>query len=537
MTTNNFTFRDLLHLILILLISSNVTAQKKYSKSKLKKYKAEAETIVNDNHKQTQIMVDKIFSFAELGFHEVESSKYLTNILKSNGFEIEYGVSGIPTAWFAKWSNGEGPVIALGSDVDCIPKASQYPGVAYHKPMVDGAPGHGEGHNSGIPVNITAALSVQKIMKSEGIKGTLLLWPGIAEELVASKAWFVRDGLFKGVDMCIFTHVSSNLQVSWGQATGTGLISVEYTFDGEAAHSAGSPWRGRSSLDAAELMNVGWNYKREHLHPLKRSHSIFTDAGDQPNVVPSKASIWYYLRDVKYDGIMKMYNDANNIAQGAAMMTDTKVTSRVLGTAWPRHFNKVIAETMYQNIQDVGLPLWSEEDQTLAKAVQKEVKSNNNNGLATELYPIGKPSKIMVSGGSDDIGDVSWTVPTVTLRFPSNIPGLQGHHWSNAIAMATPIAHKGATAGAKVVAMTVLDFLVQPNLLSSAKDYFENIQKKEETYKPMISANDPPPIELNTAIMGKYRNELEKFYYDETKYDSYLEQLGVSYPTLKTKEN
>jgi aminobenzoyl-glutamate utilization protein B len=143
----------------------------------------------------------------------------------------------------------------------------------------------------------------------------------------------------------------------------------------------------------------------------------------------------------------------------------------------------------------------------------------------------------MVSGGSDDIGDVSWTVPTVTLRFPSNIPGLQGHHWSNAIAMATPIAHKGATAGAKVVAMTVLDFLVQPNLLSSAKDYFENIQKKEETYKPMISANDPPPIELNTAIMGKYRNELEKFYYDETKYDSYLEQLGVSYPTLKTKEN
>ena len=166
--------------------------------------------------------------------------------------------------------------------------------------MVEGAPGHGEGHNSGIPVNITAALAIQKVMKSQGLKGTLIIWPGIAEELVASKAWFVRDGLFDGVDMCIFTHVSSNLGVSWGQARGTGLISVEYTFEGEAAHSAGAPWRGRSSLDAAELMNVGWNYKREHLHPLKRSHSIFTDAGDQPNVVPSKASIWYYLRDIKY---------------------------------------------------------------------------------------------------------------------------------------------------------------------------------------------------------------------------------------------
>ena len=537
MTTNNFSFRNILNLTICLLLSSNIIAQKKYSKSKLKKHKTEAASIVNDNHKQTQVMIDKIFSFAELGFHEIESSKYLTNILESSGFEITYGVSGIPTAWFAKWSNGEGPVIALGSDVDCIPKASQYPGVAYHKPIVDGAPGHGEGHNSGIPMNVTAALAVQKIMKSSDIKGTLILWPGIAEELVASKAWFVRDGLFKGVDMCIFTHVSSNLGVSWGQARGTGLISVEYTFEGEAAHSAGAPWRGRSALDAAELMNVGWNYKREHLHPLKRSHSIFTDAGDQPNVVPSKSSIWYYLRDVKYEGIMKMYNDANNIADGAALMTDTKVSSRVVGTAWPRHFNKIIAETMYKNIEEVGLPEWSEEDQALAKAVQKEVKSNNTKGLALELYPIGKPSKIMVSGGSDDIGDVSWTVPTVTLRFPSNIPGLQGHHWSNAIAMATPIAHKGATAGAKVVAMTILDFLVKPDLLSSANDYFENIQKKETEYKPMITATDPPPIELNTQIMGRFRKDLEKFYFDETKYDTYLEQLGVSYPTLKTKEN
>ncbi len=532
----NKSFLKNLFFIICLFLSLNIIAQKKHSKSKLKKYKSEAVSIVSNNHKQTQVMVDKIFSFAELGFQEVESSKYLTNILKSNEFEIEYGVSGIPTAWFAKWSNGDGPVIALGSDVDCIPKASQYPGVAYHKPMVKGAPGHGEGHNSGIPVNITAALAIQKVMKLHGISGTLVVWPGIAEELIAAKAWYVRDGLFDGVDMCIFTHVSSNLGVSWGQARGTGLISVEYTFEGEAAHSAGAPWRGRSSLDAAELMNVGWNYKREHLHPLKRSHSIFTDAGDQPNVVPSKASIWYYLRDVKYDGIMKMYNDANNIAAGAALMTDTKVSSRVIGTAWPRHFNKVIAESMYENIQEVGLPQWSEADQILAKAVQKEVNSNYTSGLATKLNPIGKPSKIMISGGSDDIGDVSWTVPTVTLRFPSNIPGLQGHHWSNAITMATPIAHKGATAGAKVVAMTVLDFLLQPHLMSSAKDYFENVQKKEEVYKPMISADDSPPIELNTEIMATYRKELEKFYYDETKYDSYLEQLGISYPTLKIND-
>ena len=511
--------------------------QGQYSASFKRKKKKEVVEKVALRHKQSQVMVDKIFSFAELGFHEVESSAYLSKILSEADFEVVYGVSGIPTAWMARWTQGEGgPVIALGSDVDCIPKASQYPGVAYHKPMVEGAPGHGEGHNAGVPLNITAALSVQELMKRENIPGTLVLWPGIAEELVASKAWFVRDGYFDDIDMCIFTHVSSHLSVAWGQPRGTGLISVEYTFEGEAAHSAGSPWRGRSALDAAELMNVGWNYKREHLHPLKRSHSIFTDAGDQPNVVPSKASIWFYLRDITYEGIMKMYNDANNIAKGAALMTDTKFNSRVMGTAWPRHFNKVIAETMYENIKAVGLPEWSAADQQLAVAVQKEVNSTNQTGLATQLSALGKPSKTIISGGSDDIGDVSWTVPTVTLRFPSNIPDLQGHHWSNAITMATPIAHKGVTAGAKVVAMTILDFLMNKALLSKAQTYFTQVQQKETTYRPMISAEDPPPIELNTDIMRTFRPDLKKFYYDETKYDSYLEQLGIEYPTLKTSE-
>jgi aminobenzoyl-glutamate utilization protein B len=519
--------------VLAFAMGSGLNAQRKYSKSFIRKQKEAAAEMVQQRHKKSQVMVDKVFSFAELGFHEVESSKYLSGILEAAGFEVTRGISGIPTAWVARWSNGDGPVIALGSDVDDIPKASQYPGVAYHKPIIEGAPGHGEGHNSGIPLIITAALSVQELMKENNLGGTLMLWPGIAEEQLGSKAWFVRDGLFEGVDMCIFTHVSSNLAVSWGQARGTGLISLEYTFEGESAHSAGAPWRGRSALDAAELMNIGWNYKREHLHPLKRSHSIFTDAGDQPNVVPSRASIWFYLRDVTYEGIMDMYEDANNIAAGAAQMTDTKVSSRVLGAAWPRHFNKVIAEAMYENIKQVGLPEWSEEDQELAKAVQKEVNSDKTEGLATELSELRKPAERPVSGGSDDIGDVSWTVPTVTLRFPSNIPGLQGHHWSNAIAMATPIAHKGVTAGAKVVAMTVIDFLTRPELLQQATDYFENVQKKETEYKPMITENDPPPVELNTAIMERFRPQMEKFYFDESKYDTYLEQLGVEYTTVR----
>jgi len=512
------------------------SAQKTFSDEDIEKMKARASELVLENQKLSQVMVDKIFSFAELGFQEKESSTYLTGLLEKNGFDIEYGVSGIPTSWIARWSRGEGPVIALGSDVDCIPKASQYPGVAYHKPIVDGAPGHGEGHNAGIPLNITAALAVQKVMKENDLEGTLILWPGIAEELVASKAWFVRDGMFNNIDACIFTHVSSNMGVSWGASRGTGLISVEFTFEGDAAHAAGAPWRGKSAADAVELMNIGWNYKREHLDPLKRSHSIISDGGDQPNVVPSKSSIWYYFRDVTYEGIMEMYESAKNIAEGAALMTDTEMSYKILGTAWPRHFNKSIAETMYKNIETVGLPEWSEDDQTLAKAVQQELGNKTTPGLAAELNPIGLPVEKPVSGGSDDIGDVSWTLPTVTLRFPSNIPGLPGHHWSNAIAMATPIAHKGVTAGAQVEAMTLIEMLTKPSVLEEAWAYFNEEQTKETKYQPMIEASTEAPTYLNTEIDERFRPALSKYFYNEKKYDSYLEQLGVSYPTLKKED-
>ena len=523
----------LLATLLIIGPLSSIQSQDKFSKRKIANLKQEVSQLVEQDKKMTQVMIDKVFSFGELGFQEFETSKYLSKILEENGFDIEYQISGIPTSWLATWSNGEGgPTIALGSDFDGVPSTSQYPGVAYEKPVVEGAPGHGEGHNIGLPIVITSAISIKKIMIENNINGTLVLWPGVAEEILGAKAWYVRDGYFDNVDMCIFTHVSTNMSTSWGRPSGTGLISVKYTFSGETAHSAGSPWRARSALDAAELMNVGWNYKREHLHPDQRSHSIFLDAGDQPNVVPSKASIWYFLREITYKNIMEMYDTANKMAEGAALMTDTSYESEVLGAAWPRHFNKIIAEEMYENIKKVGLPKWSEDDQKLARAVQKEIGSESINGLPTELPPLRAPLPYNVSGGSDDIGDVSWKVPTVVLRFPSNIPDVTFHHWSASIAAATPIAHKGANAGAKVVAMTVLDFLTKPEKLDEAKEYFDNVQSKEDFYRPMISEKDPPPFYLNTEKMEKYRDQMEKFYFDETKYDTYLEQLGVDYPEI-----
>jgi aminobenzoyl-glutamate utilization protein B len=283
-----------------------------------------------------------------------------------------------------------------------------------------------------------------------------------------------------------------------------------------------------------ELMNIGWQYAREHLDPLHRSHSVIKNGGDQPNVVPSKASIWYYFRHVTYPRIMEVYERANRMAEGAALMTDTEMSSRILGSAWPRHFNKVIAETMYQNIREVGLPEWSQEDQMLAKAIQKEINSpRDTSGMPTKLDSIRPPIRSFVSGGSDDIGDISWKLPTVTLRFPSNIPGLPGHHWANAVAMATPIAHKGVVAGAEAEAMTLLDFFLQPELVDQAWDYFREEQGMNQEYVPMVGEEDKPAIYLNTEIMQEFRPKLEAFYYDETMYDSYLEQLGITYPTVR----
>jgi aminobenzoyl-glutamate utilization protein B len=502
---------------------------------KLTAYKTEAAASIDGMYDLAQQMVDSVFSFSELGFQEVETQRYLTGILEKEGFTIQRGVAGIPTAWTARFGSGK-PVIALGSDVDCIPQASQKPGVAYHAPIIEGAPGHGEGHNSGMPLNIVAAIAVKRIMQRDKLPGTIVLWPGVAEEQLATKAYYVRAGLFKDVDVVLYNHVGTNLTTGWGESFGNGLVSVEYTFQGESAHAGNAPWRGRSALDAVELMNVGWNYRREHLRIQQRSHYVVTKGGDQPNVVPSSASVWYYLRETSYPEIKHLWEMADKMAQGATLMTDTTVTSRVLGSAWPIHTNKALAEVQYENIRSVGLPKWSEADVALAKAVQRELKVPEI-GMATQIPELrGRaeiPDEEKRGGGSDDIGDISWNVPTVMLNFPANFQAGPGHNWANGIAMATPIAHKGVIAGAKVQAMTVLDVLMRPEVVTDAWDYFRNVQTKTVKYTPLIRPQDKPATWLNEETMAKYRPELKKYYYDPTKYKTYLDQLGIKYPTIR----
>jgi aminobenzoyl-glutamate utilization protein B len=522
----------LLGSLLIGSAGSNAQTSGEISAAQLAAFKGQAVAAVAGQTKQAQVMVDTIFSFGELGYQEYETSKYLTALLEKNGFKVERGIAGIPTAWMATWGEGK-PVIALGSDLDCVPRASQKPGTAYHDPIIEGAPGHGEGHNSGQAVNIIAALAVKDLMIQNHMKGTLKIWPGVAEELLGAKAFYVRDGYFKDVDAVLFTHVGDNLGTNWGGGVSNGLISVQYNFLGESAHAAVAPWRGRSALDAVELMDVGWNFRREHLRLQQRSHYVITNGGDQPNVVPSNASVWYYFREADYDHIKGLWDAGDKMAQGASLMTQTTWTSEVLGSAWPGHFNKAIAEDAYQNIEQVGLPEWSADDQTLAKALQHEIHVPET-GLDPRLAVLRPPPDPPLNiGVSDDIGDISWVVPTIVLRYPSNIPNLPGHNWANGVAMATPIAYKGVVAGAKVQAMTLLDLLCKPELIKAAWDYFDNVQTREEKYRPLLRAQDKPAIWLNKATMEKFRPEMKKYYYDPSKYPTYMDQLGIHYPTIR----
>jgi len=325
------------------------------------------------------------------------------------------------------------------------------------------------------------------------------------------------------------------------------MVSVEYQFKGESAHAAGAPWRGKSALDAVELMNIGWNFRREHLRLAQRSHYVITNGGDQPNVVPQNASVWYFFREADYSHVIDLWRVGDNMAKAAALMTDTTFTSRVLGAAWAGHFSRPIAEAMHANIKKVGYPHWTADDKALAVALQRELKLPVT-GLSEQVAELRRPTANAeaggeggrsigpTGGGSDDIGDISWNVPTITLRYPANIQAGPGHSWANAISMATPIAHKGVIAGAKAQAMTLLDLVTKPELVAAAWDYFKNVQTKDTKYQTFLRPDDQPALGLNKKIMDEFRPRMRETYYNPEKFGTYLEQLGIKYPTLRTPE-
>ncbi len=450
------------------------------------------------------IISDSIWKFAELGMQEFRSSGLLIRTLESEGFTVQKGMSGMPTCFVASWGSGK-PVIGILGEYDALPMISQKGLVPFQDPVIAGGPGHGCGHNMMGTAAIAAAIAVKRSMEQNNISGTIRFYGSPAEETIISRPFMVRDGLFKDVDAIIDNHASSDFSTGYG-VDGNAIISVIFTFKGKTSHAAGNPWAGRSALDAVELMNTSTNYLREHLHYTHRLHYVITEGGEAPNVVPDKASVWYYVRNTD-ERIEEMYQRVINCAKGAALATETILdTALIITGVHQRHANRGMAETIQRNIELVGLPEWNEKEQAFAKALQKEL-GEKEDGYPDSVNPIRKPAEVFVGGGSSDVGEVTLVVPTATLNFPGGVPGSVGHHWSAVASYYGSAAWKGLNAGAKVMAASALDLLTKPDLLVKIRKEFEEYSK-DHPYKSFLPEGSRPPLDFNKDLMDKFREAL-----------------------------
>ena len=463
---------------------------------------------VEHNREAIALLCDNIFYYAELGMQEFETSKLMVELLEKAGFKVEKNLSGMPTAFVATYGSGR-PVIALHTEYDATPACSQRAGVTEPTPIVEGAPGHTEGHNVNGAVMIGAALAIKKAMDHFGITGTLKVFGAPAEEQLVSRPYFVRDGYFKDVDVALHDHIGKEFGTVYGLRQ-YALISAEFTFKGQSAHAATAPWNAKDALDAVVLMDLGWDKLREHLEPTQRSHRVITDGGDQPNVIPNRSSIWWFFREATAEKTRALFNKAKRIAEGAALMTDTTYSVNVLSAVWPTRANRTLAEVIQQNVEQVGMPQWSRGEQELVCDLQSKI-GGKPIGMPTKIAPL---KECVQSVSANDSGEVSWVVPTGLITFPSNIPGVSYHHWSAGVSLATSIAHKGAVAGAKAMAGSALDLFLEPGLVAKAKETF-----KEETgdteYRPLLPPDQKPPLELNRDIMERYRPAMRDHYLKE----------------------
>lgn len=461
--------------------------------------------VVDRNTEALATVGDVLYYFGEPGMQEYESSKYLKETLERIGFKVEVGGAGLPTNVWATWGSGK-PVIAIATEMDALPEGSQTPGSLTRKPLVEGAPGHMEGHNLMAAAAVGAAHAVKKAMEQFKIPGTLVVSIGPAEEQLMSRPYLVRDGYFKDVDAAIITHVADSMATSYG-LTNYALIGAKFTFKGRTAHGGVNPWDGKDAVDAVVLMDIGFDKLREHLRPTYRGHRAITIGGVQPNIIPDVGQIWWFIRDATGPWAKENFDKLVNIGQGAALMTGTTMEMEPFGAAWPTLGNKAIAEAVQKNIEWVGMPKWTEEESNFARELQKS-QNQKEIGLPTKALPLAPGRQ---SSSSNDIGDITWVVPTGIVRFPSVVPGIQPHHWSAGITPTMSIGHKGAVAGAKVIAASVLDLLTSAELRAAARKQFEE-DTKGSKYFSLLPPGAKPPLDLNKEIMDKYRPAMRKFY-------------------------
>ena len=437
---------------------------------------------------------DAIWADAEPGLREHKSSRRVADLLASRDFRVERGVAGMATAFVATWSSGTGrPVVGLTAEYDALPGLSQEAGVPRRRPLEEGAPGHGCGHNTMAAAQALAAVAVQKIACDSGLDITLKYFGCPAEELTLSRPFMVREGLFRDVDVVIDCHADGLFKTTYGPL-GTALCSILFTFEGRTAHAAWKPWLGRSAADAVELLHAGTERMREHLPPTSRTHWVTRSSGDVPNVVPDHASTWYMIRDLD-ENLEALVAWVKECAAGAALMTQTRCTTRVLSAVHQRFYNRTLASLLFENIQEVGRPIYTDAEEDFARALQKEA-GYPMKGMDYPLLLV-DAAKDELRASSSDVGDVCLVVPTGQVSLPVWVPGSPAHHWTVTAAASTSIAHKGITAGAKAVVFTVGDLLSDAESLRRVQEEFAELSR-QRPYRSFLPADAELPFDFFT---------------------------------------
>lgn len=464
--------------ILAIIVAMHLTALAQKTKQELIK-------AIDSRTDQYAVVAKKIWGFAEVGFQETQSSALLQQLLKEAGFSVQDNVAGMPTAFVASYGSGK-PVIGILGEFDALPGVAQE-AVPELKPIPGQAAGHACGHHLFGVASAASAIAVKDWLIANKKPGTIRFYGTPAEEGGSGKVYMVREGLFNDVDVVVNWHPGSSNSAGYGSslANKTG----KFRFYGQASHAAAAPERGRSALDAVEAMDVMVNMLREHVPQETRIHYVITRGGEAPNVVPAFAEVYYYVRNPRRDNVKSIWERIERAAKGAAMGTDTRMEVEVTGGVHELLGNETLARVMDTNLRMVGGYTYTPEEREFAAKIQKTFSSEQLPSL--ESTSVIQPLRTTDGSASTDVGDVSWTVPTVGLGAATWVPGTAAHSWQAVAAGGTSIGTKGMMIAAKTMALTVVDLFTNPVTIEEATKEFKRKRGENFKYEALIGDRKP----------------------------------------------
>ncbi len=473
----------LLFIVLINILSFPIFAQKKSNTKANDALKNQAATAIQSGYDAYKTIALNIWDYAELGYKENRSTALLQTTLKDNGFTVEAGVAGMPTAFVATYGSGS-PVIGILAEYDALPGISQ-DNSPIKTPITSKTSGHACGHHLFGTGSVAAGIAIKKLLESGKIKGTIKVFGCPAEEGGSGKVFMVRAGLFTNVDIAIHWHPSNDNSVTYSGELAN--KSAKFRFYGIASHAAGSPEKGRSALDAVEAMNNMANMMREHIPQETRIHYVITNGGKAPNVVPEFAEVYYYVRHPDKETAVSIFDRITKAAQGAALGTETKMDYEIIGGTHDLLINKTLAQNMQTNLEKVGGVQYTDDETIFAKKIQASFLGKSESiDFAAKV----KPLHIEKSLGSTDVSDVSYMVPTVGVETATWVSGTSAHSWQAVACGGTEIGIKGMMVAAKTMSFTAIDLFTNPELIIKAKEEF--IQTKGNyQYKALLGDIKP----------------------------------------------